>query len=55
MIAGGAVKITERQAGKTFTLALTAKDASKFGAFVSEQLEALYAAFHETDKLKNGD
>jgi ParB family chromosome partitioning protein len=55
VIADNAVKVTERQAGKTFTLALTAKDASKFGAFVSEQLEALYTAFQETDKLKNGD
>jgi ParB family chromosome partitioning protein len=54
-IAGNAVRVTTREAGKTFTLALTTNTASTFGAFVSEQMEALYQAFQEQAQQKSGD
>ncbi|QND44722.1 plasmid partitioning protein RepB (plasmid) [Rhizobium lusitanum] len=54
-IAGNAVNVVLRESGKTFTLALTSKDASKFGTFVSDQLEALYKAFQENESTRVGD
>ncbi|PWJ88214.1 ParB family chromosome partitioning protein [Mesorhizobium loti] len=41
------VSVTTKDAGKAFTLALKAKDASRFGAYLSENLEQLYRAFRE--------
>lgn len=54
-IADDSVRITTREAGKTFTLAVTAGEASTFGAFLSDQLEALYRAFRDREKLETGD
>ena len=54
-VAEKAVAVSTRDAGKTFTIALTAKDASDFGAFVSEQLEALYQAFQAHNRPSTGD
>ncbi|SIR21698.1 chromosome partitioning protein, ParB family [Rhizobium sp. RU20A] len=44
-VAEKAVAVSTRSSSKTFTIELTSKDARHFGAFVSEQLEALYKAF----------
>lgn len=54
-LADNAVNVTTRDSGKTFTLALTAKDAARFGAFVSNNLEQLYAAFQASEKERTGD
>ncbi|MDQ0324040.1 ParB family chromosome partitioning protein [Pararhizobium capsulatum DSM 1112] len=54
-IADDAVRITTREAGRTFTLALTAKEASTFGTFVSDQLEALYRAFRDREQGQTGE
>lgn len=54
-VASHAVAVTTRASGKTFTLSLTSKDASKFGAYVSDQLESLYRAFQANEDSKIGD
>lgn len=36
--------------GKSFTLAFKAKDAARFGAFVSSNLDSLYEAFRQAEK-----
>jgi ParB family chromosome partitioning protein len=54
-VAAKAVAVRTRASGKTFTLSLTSKDASKFGSFVSDQLEALYQAFQDHEQAKAGD
>jgi ParB family chromosome partitioning protein len=54
-VAAKSVAVTTKSSGKTFTLALTSKDASKFGAFLSEQLESLYQAFQREMQTKPGD
>ncbi|MFK0333861.1 plasmid partitioning protein RepB [Rhizobium sp. NPDC090275] len=54
-VAAKAVSVTTKSSGKTFTLALTSKDAASFGAFVSDQLEALYQTFQRDDQTKTGD
>lgn len=38
--------------GKSFTLAFKARDASRFGAFVSTNLDSLYEAFRQAEKDK---
>jgi ParB family chromosome partitioning protein len=38
--------------GKAFTLALKAKDASGFGAYLTNNLEQLYRAFRESETVK---
>ncbi|AGS25671.1 plasmid partitioning protein RepB [Rhizobium etli] len=54
-VAAKAVSVTTKSSGKTFTLALTSKDASKFGAYLSDQLEALYQTFQRDEQIKTGD
>lgn len=54
-VAAKTVAVTTRTAGKTFTLALTSKDASRFGAFLSDQLESLYQTFQREAKTEPGD
>ncbi len=54
-VAAKAVSVTTKSSGKTFTLALTSKDASKFGAYLSDQLEALYQTFQRDELSKAGD
>ncbi|SCB40653.1 plasmid partitioning protein RepB [Rhizobium hainanense] len=54
-VAAKAVSVTTKSSGKTFTLALTSKDASKFGAFLSDQLETLYQTFQRNEQAKLGD
>ncbi|MGV1760586.1 plasmid partitioning protein RepB [Rhizobium sp. A22-96] len=54
-VAAKSVAVTTRSSGKNFTIALSSKDASKFGAFVSDQLEALYRAFQDQQQSKAGD
>jgi ParB family chromosome partitioning protein len=54
-VANDTVRITTRKSKNTFTLALTAKEAATFGAFVSDQMEALYQAFLETGPQRTGD
>lgn len=45
-----AVKVSTRDTGRSFTLALKSKDATSFGAFVSRRLERLYEEFLETEE-----
>ncbi|UES41939.1 plasmid partitioning protein RepB [Roseibium aggregatum] len=40
-----AVKVSTKDSGKAFTLALKSKDASRFGAYLSNRLEHLYLEF----------
>jgi len=54
-VAAKAVSVTTKASGKTFTLALTSKDASKFGAYLSDQLEVLYQTFQRAELSKAGD
>jgi ParB family chromosome partitioning protein len=49
-LSGEAVKVSTRDSGKAFTLAVKAKDASQFGAYLSKRLERLYQEFQ-----KNGE
>lgn len=42
------VKVSTKDSGKAFTLALKSKDASQFGAFLAERLEGLYEEFQGT-------
>jgi len=47
-------KITDT--GKVFTLALKAKEASSFGAFITERLDELFEAFRQSEMSeKTGD
>jgi ParB family chromosome partitioning protein len=42
--------------GKVFTLALKAKEASSFGAFITERLDELFEAFRQSEMSeKTGD
>ena len=54
-VAAKTVAVTTRTAGKTFTLALTSKDASRFGAFLSDRLESLYQTFQRETQTEPGD
>ncbi|MDG4674785.1 plasmid partitioning protein RepB [Shinella sp. 838] len=54
-VASKSVAVKTRSSGKTFTIALTSKDASNFGAFVSDNLEALYTAFLDQRNQERGD
>lgn len=54
-LAGKSVSVTTKETGKAFTLALKAKDASRFGAYLSENLEQLYRAFRELEEQQTGD
>lgn len=47
-LAKNSVKVTTKDTGRSFTLALKAKDASGFGAYLSENLERLYEEFQES-------
>lgn len=49
-----AVKVTTKDSGRTFTLALKSKDASQFGAFLSGQLKRLYEEFQQ-NKEEGGE
>ncbi|KJF70112.1 plasmid partitioning protein RepB [Agrobacterium arsenijevicii] len=54
-VAAKSVAVTTKSSGKTFTLALTSEDASKFGAFLSDQLESLYQTFQRQVQTESGD
>jgi ParB family chromosome partitioning protein len=54
-LAEKAVAVSTRDAGRAFTLSLKSKDASRFGAFLSEQLESLYQDFQRTETERTGD
>ncbi|WP_287188030.1 plasmid partitioning protein RepB [Mesorhizobium sp.] len=54
-LAGKSVSVTTKDTGKAFTIALKAKDASRFGAYLSENLEQLYRAFRELEEKQTGD
>lgn len=47
-LAENAVKVATKDAGRSFTLAVKSKDASGFGAFLSDNLERLYKEFQES-------
>lgn len=49
------VKAKVTNTGKAFTLALGARDASPFGAYISSQLDELYRAFREAQRNQTGD
>lgn len=53
-LAAKSVSVSTKGSGKSFTMALKAKDARRFGAFLSERLEQLYAEFRELEG-KQGD
>lgn len=50
-LAENAVKVATKDTGKGFTLALKAKDASRFGAYLSEHLERFYEEFQKTEQM----
>ncbi|WP_353646267.1 plasmid partitioning protein RepB [Mesorhizobium sp. WSM2239] len=54
-LAGKSVRVTTKDTGNAFTLALKAKDASRFGAYLSENLEQLYRAFSELEEKEAGE
>ncbi len=54
-VAAKSVAVTTKSSGRTFTLALTSKDAAKFGAFLSDQLESLYQTFQREVQTEAGD
>lgn len=47
-LAQNSVKVATKDAGRSFTLAVKAKDASGFGAYLSENLERLYEEFQQS-------
>ncbi len=50
------VSVDIRDTGKAFTLALKAKNASRFGSYIADNLEELYRAFKESEtSKKTGD
>lgn len=50
------IKADMKNSGKTFTLALKARNASRFGAYLADNLEELYQAFRESETVtKTGD
>ncbi|MHC1550224.1 plasmid partitioning protein RepB [Phyllobacterium sp. K27] len=49
-LAGNAVKVATKDTGKGFTLALKAKNASRFGAYLSENLEQFYQEFQKMEQ-----
>ncbi|MHC1551088.1 plasmid partitioning protein RepB [Phyllobacterium sp. K27] len=50
------IKADMTTSGKAFTLALKAKNASRFGAYLADNLEELYQAFKESETvIKTGD
>ena len=49
------VAVSTKDAGRAFTLLLKSKDASRFGAFLSAQLEDLYREFQHTETERTGD
>jgi ParB family chromosome partitioning protein len=44
------VKVSTKDTGRAFTLALKSRDASKFGAYLSDRLERLYQEFQENSR-----
>lgn len=54
-LSGKSISVITKDTGKAFTLALKAKDASRFGAYLTENLEQLYRAFRESDGKQPGD
>lgn len=50
LLAGNAVKVKTRDTGKGFTLALKAKNASRFGTYLSERLEHFYQEFQKMEQ-----
>lgn len=55
MPADNSLSVTMKATGKAFTLALKDKDGTRFGDWISQNLEELYRAFRETEKSKTGD
>jgi ParB family transcriptional regulator, chromosome partitioning protein len=50
------VKVEIKDSGKAFTLALKAKNASRFGAYIADNLDELYRAFQGSQaSIKTGD
>ena len=50
------VSVDIKDTGKAFTLALKAKNASRFGAYIADNLDELYRAFQESQtSTKTGD
>lgn len=47
-MAENAVKVATKDAGRSFTIAVKAKDASGFGAYLSDNLERLYEEFQKS-------
>lgn len=54
-MAGKLISVTTKDTGNAFTLAVKAKDASRFGAYLSENLEQLYRAFRDLEAKQTGD
>lgn len=54
-LADKSVSVSTKDSGKAFTLALKSKDASRFGSYISEQLEQLYLEFRRTEDEQTGD
>lgn len=55
VLPGKSISVTTKDSGKAFTLALKAKDASRFGTYLSENLEQFYRAFRELEDKRTGD
>lgn len=54
-LSGESISVTTKDTGTAFTMALKATDASRFGAYLSENLERLYRAFRESGEKQLGD
>lgn len=54
-IADQSVKVATKDSGKAFTLALTSKDASSFGAYLSKRLEQIYREFQQSETEQKRD
>jgi len=50
------VSVDIKDSGKAFTLALKAKNASRFGTYIADRLEDLYRDFQMSETVnKSGD
>ncbi|RUV77488.1 plasmid partitioning protein RepB [Mesorhizobium sp. M5C.F.Cr.IN.023.01.1.1] len=51
----GSVSAVAKDNGKAFTLALKNADGTRFGAFITDQLDSLYEAFRNSEARQTGD
>jgi ParB family transcriptional regulator, chromosome partitioning protein len=54
-LSGQAVRVETRDTGKAFTLTLRSGESSRFGSYLSANLDRFYQAFQESDGQERGD